>query len=59
MTSADGSNNHVGWRKSSYSGNGPDCVELAVTWRKSSHSGGGSGDCVEVAVITGQEQIKR
>jgi Domain of unknown function (DUF397) len=29
------------------------------TWRKSSLSGGGSGDCVEVAVVTGQEQIKR
>ncbi|WP_345432670.1 DUF397 domain-containing protein [Actinoallomurus vinaceus] len=28
-------------------------------WRKSSRSGGGSGNCVEVAVVTGQEQIKR
>ncbi|MEV0402118.1 DUF397 domain-containing protein [Actinoallomurus sp. NPDC050550] len=30
------------------------------TWRKSSHSQGqGGGDCVEVAVVAGQEQIKR
>ena len=34
------------WRKSSFSSNGGDCVE--VGWRKSSFSGGG-GDCVEVS----------
>ncbi|SHG60809.1 DUF397 domain-containing protein [Streptoalloteichus hindustanus] len=34
------------WRKSSYSGNGGQCVEVGA-WRKSSHSGNG-GDCVEV-----------
>lgn len=34
------------WRKSSYSGDQSDCVELA--WRKSSHSGN-EGDCVELA----------
>lgn len=34
------------WRKSSYSGDQGDCVELA--WRKSSHSGDQS-DCVELA----------
>jgi hypothetical protein len=28
------------------------------TWRKSSRSQGGDGNCVEIAVITGQEQIK-
>jgi hypothetical protein len=33
------------WRKSSFSGNGGNCVEVA--WRKSSFSGNG-GDCVEV-----------
>lgn len=34
------------WRKSSFSSNGGDCVE--VGWRKSSFSNGGSA-CVEVA----------
>jgi hypothetical protein len=35
------------WRKSSYSNNGGQCVEVA-TWRKSTYSGNG-GQCVEVA----------
>ena len=34
------------WRKSSYSADQGDCVELA--WRKNSHSGD-DGDCVELA----------
>jgi hypothetical protein len=34
------------WRRSSYSGDNGNCVE--VEWRKSSHSGD-NGDCVEVA----------
>lgn len=33
------------WRKSSYSGDNGNCVEIG--WRKSSHSGD-NGDCVEV-----------
>ncbi|HVK22867.1 MAG TPA: DUF397 domain-containing protein [Actinokineospora sp.] len=33
------------WRKSSFSGNNGNCVE--VRWRKSSFSGN-NGDCVEV-----------
>jgi hypothetical protein len=36
------------WRKSSYSNNGGECVEVA-TWRKSSYSGNG-GECVEAGV---------
>jgi Domain of unknown function (DUF397) len=36
------------WRKSSYSGNGNDCVEVAA-WRKASYSGNG-GNCVEAGV---------
>ncbi|GAA3441637.1 DUF397 domain-containing protein [Planomonospora venezuelensis] len=39
----------VGWRKSSLSGNGQDCVEVGV-WRKSSRSGAAQ-DCVEVRVV--------
>jgi len=38
------------WRKSSYSGNGSACVEVA--WRKSSYSVG-NGGCVEVASASG------
>ena len=34
------------WRKSSYCGNGANCVEVGV-WRKSSYSGNGA-NCVEV-----------
>ncbi|GAA2525897.1 DUF397 domain-containing protein [Streptomyces albidoflavus] len=45
------------WRKSSYSSNGGDCIEVHITpflsaspdWFKSSHSDNG-GVCVEVAV---------
>jgi uncharacterized protein DUF397 len=53
----------MAWRRSSYSGNNGNCVEVEwrkstrsgdngncveVAWRKSSHSGN-NGDCVEVA----------
>ena len=42
-------NDHVTWRKASYSGaNGGGCVEVGI-WRKSSHSGGNGGECIEVA----------
>ena len=36
------------WRKSTYSNNGGNCVEVA-TWRKASYSGNG-GECVEAGV---------
>jgi hypothetical protein len=36
------------WRKSTFSGNGNDCVEVAA-WRKASYSGDG-GNCVEAGV---------
>jgi hypothetical protein len=36
------------WRKSSYSNNGGECVEVA-SWRKASYSNNG-GNCVEAGV---------
>jgi hypothetical protein len=36
------------WRKSTYSGNGTNCVEVAA-WRKASYSGNGS-NCVEAGI---------
>ncbi|MFF5208652.1 DUF397 domain-containing protein [Streptosporangium sp. NPDC000396] len=48
---------HVVWRKSSLSGNGPDCVEIGV-WHKSSCSGAGQ-NCVEVALVdNAQAEVK-
>lgn len=46
------------WRKSSRSGNGGNCVEVATnlvnaTWHKSSRSNNG-GQCVEVADLSTQ-----
>ncbi|WP_329220395.1 DUF397 domain-containing protein [Streptomyces sp. NBC_01485] len=47
----------VTWRKSSYSTNGGNCLEvggtisaseLPVTWRKSSYSSSNGGECLEV-----------
>ncbi|MFJ5535343.1 DUF397 domain-containing protein [Streptomyces sp. NPDC093261] len=38
------------WFKSSYSsGEGGQCLEVALSWRKSSYSDGQGGQCVEVA----------
>jgi hypothetical protein len=36
------------WRKSSFSGNDANCVEIGYGWRKSSFSGNDS-NCVELA----------
>ncbi|MEV4744240.1 DUF397 domain-containing protein [Streptomyces sp. NPDC049555] len=38
----------VTWRKSTYSDDQQDCVEVAVLWRKSTYSSGQEA-CVEVA----------
>ncbi|MFM9371415.1 DUF397 domain-containing protein [Streptomyces sp. Da 82-17] len=44
------STEELAWFKSSYSsGEGGECIEVALDWRKSTYSGGGGGDCVEVA----------
>ncbi|MGA4839280.1 DUF397 domain-containing protein [Streptomyces sp. G45] len=41
----------LAWFKSSYStGQGGECVEVALDWRKSSYSSGAGGECVEVAL---------
>ncbi|WP_405950927.1 DUF397 domain-containing protein [Streptomyces prunicolor] len=38
------------WFKSNYSsGDGGECVEVALTWHKSSYSSGAGGECVEIA----------
>jgi hypothetical protein len=38
------------WLKSSYSsGEGGQCLEVALAWRKSSYSQGDGGQCVEIA----------
>ncbi|WP_395364699.1 DUF397 domain-containing protein [Streptomyces sp. YH02] len=44
------STTELAWFKSSYSsGDGDNCVEVALSWHKSSYSGGSGDDCVEVA----------
>ncbi|MEW2620035.1 DUF397 domain-containing protein [Streptomyces sp. NPDC048106] len=38
------------WFTSSYSsGDGGECVRVALAWRKSSYSSGAGGECVEIA----------
>lgn len=48
MTATDLDLSRAAWRKSTYSGNGGACVEIASVWRKSTYSNEG-GQCVEVA----------
>jgi hypothetical protein len=51
---------NVGWRKSSYSGNGGDsCVEVgAIPWRKSSYSDNGGSTCVEAGHVAGAVLVR-
>ncbi|WP_413801411.1 DUF397 domain-containing protein [Streptomyces iranensis] len=47
------------WFKSSYSsGEGGECVEVAVAWRKSTYSAGNGGECVEVGACPGAVHIR-
>lgn len=45
----------MGWRRSSYSANGGDCVE--VGWRTSTYSANG-GTCVEVKTAPAQILVR-
>ena len=46
------------WRKSSYSGQHNNCVEVSLaSWRKSSYSGGRE-NCVEVADLPGFTAVR-
>ena len=47
------------WFKSSYSsGEGGQCLEVALTWHKSSYSSSASGDCVEIAACPSTIHIR-
>jgi len=49
----------LAWFKSSYSsGQGDNCIEVALSWRKSSYSSGSQGDCVEVAACPGTVHVR-
>lgn len=51
MNTDQGTSTTLKWFTSSYSsGEGGECVEVAMDWRKSSHSDGEGGNCVEVAM---------
>ncbi|SCK40879.1 DUF397 domain-containing protein [Streptomyces sp. WMMB 322] len=53
------SSGELAWFKSSYSsGDGDDCVEVALSWRKSSYSSGGDGDCVEMAACAESVHVR-
>ncbi|WP_030302596.1 DUF397 domain-containing protein [Streptomyces katrae] len=47
------------WFKSSYSsGDGDNCVEVALSWHKSTYSGSAGDSCVEVASCTDAVHIR-
>ncbi|WP_340560513.1 DUF397 domain-containing protein [Streptomyces sp. GSL17-111] len=47
------------WFKSSYSsGEGGECVEVAMAWHTSSYSGSAGGECVEVAECPGAVHVR-
>jgi hypothetical protein len=48
MTAGDLDLSRAAWRKSTYSGNANNCIEVAAVWRTSTYSNNG-GACVEVA----------
>ncbi|OIK29133.1 DUF397 domain-containing protein [Streptomyces malaysiense] len=47
------------WFKSSYSsGDGGECLEVALPWHKSSYSTGSGGECVEIATCPATIHIR-
>ncbi|MEU2654790.1 DUF397 domain-containing protein [Streptomyces sp. NPDC007325] len=49
----------LAWFKSSYStGDGGNCVEVALSWHKSSYSGGDGDNCVEVATCPSTVHVR-
>ncbi|MFI8258068.1 DUF397 domain-containing protein [Streptomyces filamentosus] len=53
------STTELAWFKSSYStGDGGNCVEVALSWHKSSYSSGSGDDCVEVATCPSTVHVR-
>lgn len=53
------STTELAWFKSSYStGDGGNCVEVALSWHKSSYSGGDGDNCVEVAACPSTVHVR-
>ncbi|MEE4543331.1 DUF397 domain-containing protein [Streptomyces sp. V4-01] len=49
----------LAWFKSSYSsGQGDNCIEVALSWRKSSYSGDSGDNCVEVAAHAASVHVR-
>ncbi|MET9464368.1 DUF397 domain-containing protein [Streptomyces sp. NPDC006544] len=47
------------WFKSSYSsGDGDNCVEVALSWHKSTYSSGDGDSCVEVAACADSVHVR-
>ncbi|WP_328942011.1 DUF397 domain-containing protein [Streptomyces sp. NBC_00250] len=53
------STTELAWFKSSYStGDGGNCVEVALSWHKSTYSGGDGDNCVEVAACPSTVHVR-
>ncbi|MFD8642024.1 DUF397 domain-containing protein [Streptomyces zaomyceticus] len=53
------STTELAWFKSSYStGDGGNCVEVALSWHKSSYSSGDGDNCVEVATCPSTVHVR-
>ncbi|GGR46335.1 DUF397 domain-containing protein [Streptomyces roseolus] len=53
------STTELAWFKSSYStGDGGNCIEVALSWHKSSYSSGDGDNCVEVATCPSTVHVR-